>query len=75
MKKTQLFLCAAIFAIATMSSCTKVRTCQCKTTYNELNGETFYESYPVGGNKKSAQNSCNAFNKFNQEYATTCNLN
>lgn len=75
MKKSIVFLFVFSFGAATLSSCVKVRTCTCKTTINELNGEVSYESYPVSGSKKNAQNSCNAFNKFNQEYTKTCNLN
>ena len=75
MKKTSFYLFAVIFGIATLSSCVKVRTCSCKTTINGENGEVSYESYPVSGNKKTAQNTCNAYNKFNQTYTTTCNIN
>ena len=75
MKKILTVLFAAMFGIAALSSCVKVRTCTCVTTTNEENGEVSTQEYPVNGNKKTAQNSCSALNKVTNSYTTVCNMN
>ena len=66
------YLAITIFGLSVLASCSKVRNCECKTTwvdYTQYGPVTREEttSYPVKGNKKDAKTECDIIST-NQDY-------
>ncbi|CAN5453995.1 hypothetical protein BH10BAC1_BH10BAC1_09360 [soil metagenome] len=61
MKKTILFVGAALFAATSMMSCKKDYTCQCKKTYTSGSGSSTqnYSVYTYTDTRKRAEDRCN----------------
>lgn len=58
------FLFAPFFGLSLLASCSKVKNCECKTTwvdYTEFGAVNREEvtAHPVKGNKKEAKTQCN----------------
>ena len=76
------FLFAAILGVSVLASCSKVRNCECKTTwveYTEFGAADREEttSFPVKGTKKDAKTECDiiATNQDNIEgHYTLCSV-